>query len=276
MELKQIKSEMFNILKNIEANYNPSQPWLTPTPSFKRPNSEAHKTGHRADQNGTRRNLKLSDMGSVVECEKVFASSLLSVNLHLSGDSNVVYKGKGGTLLHNELERLMPANVITPMRNKKASFVQLPSIGPYTDKEYTGKFYDGIMGQYDSYALDWNTGIEFKSVPNGNPLPDEVPPRTVIQGALYAYGLKLKGMDVKMWSWLYLPINLNNLNIRSLDTYRVFFKSYEELEPIALDAIKRAEHVSVICEIQGGEFTKAEPFLKCYNTEKCSYCKLPW
>jgi uncharacterized CHY-type Zn-finger protein len=275
MQLQQVKSELFNILKHIKDNHNPQQPWLNPTPSFKRPNSEAQQSGHRADQNGTQRNLKLSDVGSVVECEKVFASSLLSVNLHLS-HSNVVYRGKGGTMLHQELERLMPLDIVTPLRNKAESFVRLPSIGPYTDKEYTGKFYSGINGQYDSYATKWNTGIEFKSVPDGHVLPDTVPDRTIIQGALYAYGLKLKGVDVKRWSWLYLPLDLDKLDINSLDTYKVFFKSYEELEPLALNALKQAERVSQICEIVGGDFKQAESFLKCYNIETCSYCKLPW
>lgn len=275
MELLALRKEIFIIINNIKNNYNKEQPWLNPPEAFER-DSFAKQQGRRADQSGTVRNLKLSDLGSVTQCEILFASSLLGVSLEMGTiKKDSAYRGKSGTYFHNELERLMPEGIITPKRNPKKCYVRLPSIGDFTNKEYTNKWYSGIVGEFDSFAPKWNTGLEFKSFISGQKTPTELPERALIQGALYAYGLNLKGKKIDYWSWLYLPQDLTSLNPKDISTYNVFFESYDNLEKIALEVLEKAKYISTKAELVSGDFNKLKNSLTCYNP-LCDFCKMPW
>lgn len=270
-DLKETKIAIWETILSIKNNHNKNQPWLTPRESIARPNSEAALKNRRADQNGSIRNLKLSDMGTIKICERLWVAHLLGISvIKVDGP---LYQGKGGTIFHNEIENLMPSHFNNARRNRNETFVKLLSIGKYTDSKFTGKKYNGIYGQFDSFSKDKNLGLELKSVPETFDFPEEVSPKALVQGALYAYGLKQKGLQVDRWSWLYLPLDLNKLIPQDISTYRVFIKEWEELEEIALDSLRRAKDISLILTKLDGDFNAIRDQLECFDKD-CKLCSI--
>lgn len=272
-DLRETKLDLYSALKELAAMdwvSRNAQPWLNPRPSYARPDSYAARNGKRADQNGNVRNLKMSDMGSVLECERIFAASYSGTVLP-HATKQPLYSGKSGTEFHKAIEKALPSWIETEHTPGVSPFVNLPSIGQLTQKEYTGKFKDGITGMIDAYIPKHNAGLELKSVPMGWEFPTEVPSKALGQGALYAYGLNnfwnKHNRKPEYWFWLYLDQDMRKFNPADNTTYKVFYKSYEELEPLAKDILSRCINAAKIVDTNG--FWESWDLLACYGGSEC-------
>jgi hypothetical protein len=179
--------------------------------------------------------------------------------------------GKGGTEFHKFIETKLPNWIETEQNTKWEMFVQLPSIGQRTQKEVTGKKRHGITGKMDGYMTPYQTGLELKSVPNGWELPTEVGMKALGQAAVYAYGLNTGWKDTKRpvgWFHVYLPLDMTSFNPRDMDTYKVFFTSWEELEPIATSIFEAAVNVAAIVDEHG--FENSWDLLACHRGAACT------
>jgi hypothetical protein len=270
---KAAKQALYGVLKDLEAKNwqgRDAQPWLRPQQSYRRPDSVAAKQGKRADQNGNVRNLKASDLGVVVECERRFGAAYEGITLQHSKPVPL-YEGKSGTLFHSHMEAHLPQWIETERSARNNMFVKLPSIGQKTEQEYTGKK-SGITGMMDGYLVPYQTGLEIKSVAYGMDWPgDDVPKKALGQAAGYAWGLNRMNnpKNPLRWFWLYLPQDMRTFRANDLTTYRFFSKTTEELEPIFEDILERAIRVASIIDANG--YYNSWDLLACYEGDTC-YC----
>lgn len=272
-DLRETKNELYTALKGLAARDwqgRNSQPWLAPKPSYARPDSNAARQGKRADQNGNVRNLKMSDMGSVLTCERIFGASYSGTVLpHTT--QQPLYSGKSGTDFHKVIEKALPNWIETEHTPGVSPFVTIPSIGKLTQKEYTGKFKDGITGMIDAYIPKHNAGLELKSVPIGWEFPSEVPDKALGQAAGYAYGLNnywnKHNRTPERWFWLYLPQDMRTFKAEDPTTYKVFYKEYSELEPLWLDIVSRCINAAKIIDDNG--FWNSWDLLACNGGSEC-------
>jgi hypothetical protein len=266
------KRTLYSTLKELsQRNWEGNQPWLNPKPSQARPETYAAQNFRRADISGKIRNLKMSDMGTVLECEKIFAACYVGISIQ-HPDALPINSGKGGTQFHKTIEYLLPREHYETERMKYVSpFLTIPSIGKLTEKEYTKKRNSGITGMIDAYMPEYQIGLELKSIPLGWKLPDEVPPKALGQVAGYAYGLNKypnpHNRKPVGWFWLYLQQDMRLLNPDDPATYRVFYKSYEELEPLFANIYGRCYNIATIIDEEG--YDNAQTILKCYKGDAC-------
>jgi hypothetical protein len=298
-EVKNMKSNLYQILKNIKANNRQTdqglisrgwdasnQPWLTPKPVTSRPTTPAALSGMRADSNGLRRDLVASDLGIVLDCEKSFSASYAGeVLVKLVNKSLVGNGSKAGSIWHTYMEAILPDWIMTELSEKKRkqsgskgrnrTFVQLPSIGQMTLKENKSKtnWFDGITGKIDAYMIPFNTGLELKSVPPLQDFPTEVPSKALGQAASYMYAMRKNNKDGLFpthWVWLYLPSDLTKFDPEDISTYRVFIKTWAEVETTVNIILKRAAWVASLVDQCG--FEGAQQYLTCFKGEDCTTC----
>jgi hypothetical protein len=247
-----------------------TQPWLNPPPSTRRTNTVAAQTGMRASETGAVRSVRASDLGVVTECERRFAATYAGVVIPNTREKMELNYSRGGTMFHKYIERMLPNAIETERTNKWDMLVSLPSIGQRTQKEITGKKRDGILGMMDGYIPSFQTGLELKSVPQDQEFPDDVPYKALGQAAGYAWGLNHAYRSTKRpvrWVWLYLPLDMRTFNAEDKNTYRVFIKDYEELEPIFENILDKATNVAKLVDAHG--LYGAWDMLACNGGETC-------
>lgn len=265
--LQQTKQEIYSFLKDLQSRNwtQQNQPWLTQRPRPTRPNSEAARLGVRAGQNGKMRSLRMSDMGRILACERMFGASYANISISKKAPLNGF---ESGTSFHTAVEKLLPEHIQSEAKGDNM-MVSIPSIGMKTNKEWTGKKTSRIWGAIDAYMPGTQSGLELKSVPMHHVLPSEVPYKALGQAAGYTWALnRSQGLrKPNNWFWLYLPHDLSTLNAQDTNTYRVLWKDAEELDTLFSQMMERAVDVAYVIDDNG--FYESWDYLSCYAGEEC-------
>lgn len=260
------KNSLYAGLKHLQTLDYRFQPWMNVAPSQRR-EVKPEFAGKRIGINGNPRCVSLSDFKSLATCERMFAASYSGEKLM---SSDVVYVGKGGTILHTFIESNLPQHIETEQNSK--TWVFLPNLGERTTAQYSGKRYSGVGGKYDGFIPATDTGLEFKVVPKGQELPTELSEFAKVQGAMYMKAILDAWKNEKTpeyWAWVYFPQDMNTFRANDMDTYRVFYTEKDELMSLAEETWSKALNVARVVDEHG--FWGAWDYLEC-SEEDCR-CK---